>query len=151
MDEQQLILELIKQGALGTMLVLALLALYRKDKAVTDAYDKRVEDNNKLATVIEATNAAARALEVTSENRSRVIESVGEATRATADAVKSQAAILEQLRSVVEKTNQATALLREDFDSLEKNLSKDLDALRGELLVGTRRSGRVTRKGPSRP
>lgn len=151
MDEQQLILELIKQGALGTMLVLALLALYRKDKAVTDAYDKRVEDNNKLATVIEATNAAARALEVTSENRSRVIESVGEATRATADAVKSQAAILEQLRSVVEKTNQATALLREDFDSLEKNLGKDLDALRGELLAGARRSGRVTRKGPSRP
>lgn len=116
--ESEIIGELARSGLLGILLALAIWELSKKDKALADAYQKRVEDVNRLSVVIEATNTASRALETTSENRSRVIESIGEATRATAEAIKSQAIILDQVRQTAEKNNHALNMLRDECDKL---------------------------------
>lgn len=120
--ESQIIQELARQGVLGILLALLIYAYYRKDKALADAYQKRVDDNNRLALVIEATNTASRALETTSENRSRVIESMGEATRATADALRSQAEIVDKVRSNVEKNSDRISQIHDQLERMREEL-----------------------------
>jgi methyl-accepting chemotaxis protein len=125
MQGSELFSELARQGILGIILCLAIIWLWRKDTQLFDSYQKRVEDNNKLATVIEETNTRAKALEYASENRSRVIESIGEATRATAEAIKTQATAIEQVRVTVDKNNDKLFNLCEDIEELKRELSGD--------------------------
>lgn len=137
--ESQIITELARQGVLGILLALLIYAFYRKDKALAEAYQKRVDDNNRLATVIEATNTASRALELTSENRSRVIETIGEATRASTDAIKTQSTILDQVRRYTESNGDKIALLREDLEQLRQELLADRPPVGRTSKGGVRR------------
>ena len=139
-----LLLELAKEGILALLLAVALIAYFRKDSALAASYEKRIEDNNKLAAVIESTNARGKALEITSENRSKVIESVGEATRATADAIRSQASNLDHLKATVERNGQAVSVIREDIDELRRVV---LDSIR--VPNKPRRTTRRVAKGSS--
>jgi hypothetical protein len=132
-------IELSKQGIGFLLLVILGYAYLNKDKALTEAYQKRVDDNNRLATVIEATNAASRALEVTSENRSRVIESVGESTRAAAEAIKSQAAILDQVRASTEYNRAMLTQLATQIQQLHNNIEEVLDTDRRATKGTSRR------------
>lgn len=119
-----LLVELGKQGIGFVLLAILGLAYIKKDRALADAYQKRVEDNHKLATVIEATNAASRALEQTSENRSKVIEAVGELSRAGTDAIKLQTGAIEQIRASVEANKTTLAKATSQISQIQRSLEK---------------------------
>lgn len=119
-----LLVELGKQGIGFVLLAILGLAYIKKDRALADAYQKRVEDNHKLATVIEATNAASRALEQTSENRSKVIEAVGELSRAGTDAIKLQTGAIEQIRASVEVNKTTLARVASQISQIQRSLEK---------------------------
>ena len=122
-----LLVELGKQGIGFVLLAILGVAYLRKDRALAEAYQKRVEDNHKLATVIEATNAASKALESASENRSRVIEAVGEITRAGTEALKLQAAIIDQVRSTVEHNKATLVRLTTQLQHLQRSIDRAIE------------------------
>lgn len=117
-------MELSKQGIGFLLLAVLGIAYLRKDRALADSYQKRVEDNNRLAAVIEATNAAAKALEVTSENRSKVIEAVGESTRAAAEAIRAQNIATEQARSVLDQNKELLVRMNTQMQYIQRALDR---------------------------
>lgn len=141
----ELVGELAKQGILALLLGIMIYAFYRKDKALEESYSARISDTNKLAIIIEATNAASKALEVTSENRSRVIESVGESTKATALAISALSNNVDKVSSSTEKANMAIALLREDFDVLERDRTAEYAMLEKRILAAIAKVRRPVR------
>jgi hypothetical protein len=120
-----LIGELAKNGLLAVLLALVGILYFRKDKNLEVLYEKRVEDNAKIITVVQATNTGYRALEVASENRSRVIDSVGEAVRVMAEAVRSQATTSEQVRYKVERNEAALDRIEKAIEELKREVVAD--------------------------
>lgn len=123
MNDPGLLSELARQGILGILLGLAVVWLWRKDLQLFDAYQKRVDDNNRLATVIEETNTRAKARESISENHSRVLESIGEATKATAEAIKAQASAIDHVRNTVDFNNDRLSNLSEEIEEIKRELN----------------------------
>jgi len=116
------LLELGKNGLLAVLLIIVGFMYFRKDKTLFDLYEKRVQDTAKIITVIEATNAGYRALEVASENRSRVIDSVGEAVHTMAEAVKNQGSGLDQIRNRAERNSDYLERLERSFAELRREI-----------------------------
>jgi hypothetical protein len=119
-----LLMELGKQGIGYLLLAVLAIAYIRKDKALADAYQKRVEDNNRLATVIEATNAAARALEHTSSQRGHILETIGETTQAVAEAMRAQTISLEQGKAIADTNRSALVGLTAQVHQLQRAVEK---------------------------
>lgn len=117
-------MELGRQGIGFLLLAVLAIAYVRKDKALADAYQKRVDDNNRLATVIEATNAAARALEHTSSQRGHILETIGETTQAVAEAMRAQTLSLEQGKAIAESNRSALVGLTTQVQHLQRSVEK---------------------------
>lgn len=93
----ELLAPLAALGLPGVIIGLLVWALIRKDTQVEKLQEARVQDqkeraadNLRAAEVIEKMNQAARQREEASDGRWRVMESIGEAVRATAKAVEVQ-------------------------------------------------------------
>ena len=125
-----LLVELSRQGVGYLLLVIVGAAYVRKDKALSEAYQKRVDDNNRLAIVIEATNTASRALEASSAQRSRIIETIGTTTQTVAEAVKGIAVSLEQGKAIGEANRQFLTQNREALVDLQRSMDKLSDECR---------------------
>jgi F0F1-type ATP synthase membrane subunit b/b' len=106
--------KLAEYGLLALILAIVMFAYWRKDSELVQSYKDRIADNSALIKAIEATNTTYRALEATSENRTRVIDATAEATRGTADAVKAQAEILNEVRRGVERNSAQIEILSRD-------------------------------------
>ena len=119
-----LLMELGKQGIGYLLLAVLAIAYIRKDKALADAYQKRVDDNNRLAVVIEATNAAARALEQTSAQRGHILETIGETTQAVAEAMRAQTISLEQGKAIADTNRSALVGLTAQIQHLQRSVEK---------------------------
>lgn len=119
-----LLIELSRQGLGFLLAALMALAYFRKDKALTDSFDRRIEDNNRLASVIEATNAASKSLELASSQRTVVIEKVGETTQAVADAIRSLSASLDAGKATAESNRMALVQVLAQLHSLERAIQK---------------------------
>ena len=98
-----LILKLAEYGPVALFLAIVLWAYWKKDQELTQSYKDRIADNTATMKAIEATNTTYRALEATSESRTRVIDATADATRGTADAVKAQAEILNEVRRGIDR------------------------------------------------
>lgn len=137
--------ELAKQGTLAVLLGLAIYFYHKKDLALVESYRERIGDNAKVATVIEATNTAYRALEQTSDNRSRVLDHLGEATRASTEAVKQLSATLDSVRQNGERNAQVVLLIHNNLEAARRDRQTDFDAFKrevGELLSDLRNAKR---------
>ena len=119
-----LLIELSRQGLGFLIAAVMALAYLRKDKALSDSFDRRIEDNNKLAAVIEATNAASRAMESASSQRTMVIDKVGETTQAAADAIRSLSASLDAGKATAEANRMALVQVIAHLHTLERAISK---------------------------
>jgi hypothetical protein len=119
-----LLVELSRQGLGYLLLVVVTIAYLRKDHALSEAYQKRVDDNNRLAVVIEATNSASRALEANSAQRSRLIETIGETTQAVAEAVRGISMSLEHGKGIAEGNRQALIQNRDALVALQRSMDK---------------------------
>lgn len=123
-----LLVELGKQGIGFVLLAILGIAYLKKDRALADAYQKRVDDNMKIAAIIEATNTAYRALEQTSENRSKAIEAIGELARAGTEALRIQTGILEQVRATADTNKEALLRLNTQLQHLQRSLDRTTGA-----------------------
>lgn len=123
-----LLVELGKQGIGFVLLAILGIAYLKKDRALADAYQKRVDDNMKIAAIIEATNTAYRALEQTSENRSKAIEAIGELARAGTEALRIQTGILEQVRATADANKEALLRLNTQLQHLQRSLDRTTGA-----------------------
>lgn len=106
--------KLAEYGLLALILAIVMYAYWKKDGELIQSYKDRIADNTAMIKAIEATNTTYRALEATSENRTRVIDATAEATKGTADAVKAQAEILNEVRRGVERNSAEIAILSRD-------------------------------------
>jgi methyl-accepting chemotaxis protein len=125
------LVELSRQGIGFLLMAIVTIAYLRKDKSLTEAYQKRVDDNNRLAVVIEATNTASRALEQSSAQRSRIIETIGETTQAMAEAIRGLSISLEQGKQIADSNRQQLAQLREQLVAMQRSMDKLSEECRG--------------------
>jgi hypothetical protein len=143
--EPAILFELLKGSPWAALVAIIGYLYHRKDMALMQSYLKRIEDNAKVATVIEATNTASRALEQTSENRSRVLESFGEATRASTEAIKQMTATLDLTRQTVERDHAVTQLTYNNLEAARRDRQTDFDGLKrsiDELISDLRKARR---------
>jgi methyl-accepting chemotaxis protein len=81
--------------------------------------------------VIEATNTASRALEQSSAQRSRIIETIGETTQAMAEAIRGLSISLEQGKQIADSNRQQLAQLREQLVAMQRSMDKLSEECRG--------------------
>jgi len=117
-------MELGRQGIGFLLLGIMAFAYFRKDKALSEAYQKRVDDNNRLAVVIEATNAAAKALEQTSTHRGNIIVAIGETTQAMAESLRALSHSLEQGKAIAEANRTALTQLTLQIQSMHRDIGQ---------------------------
>lgn len=143
--EPEIIFELLKQGPFAALLAVAVYFYHRKDVALMESYRERIADNAKVATVIEAITTASRALEQTSENRGRILDSFGEATRASAEAIRQQHATLDLVRQTAERNASVVLLTHNNLEADRRDRRTDFDGLErsiGELISHLRNAKR---------